>query len=304
MTGEIAAGFNLEYVTWAWHDYVYYILVVALAVAWTTAEFRHIWFHLKGERRKAAIKGHVLWALLTAAFLAGVARYEFKLTAITETLDKRMTTTTEELSEINGRLAQVDLERISTVRDRLDPIFNKVFGPRLEAALENLKTAIRDKRIVLGADDFKSLYVETLRQMKGHTILALSYPKKEYFWDAHMMEVVAAFVKTGGTMKRIFFLDKPAVPKDDAYEIMNGQQRSGIAVYYVMKEDVPRDKQIKFLVDEDNSAPFAWYVQVDEAGVLEKSIGTSDRNQCREYVDRWHDLYDHYAKPFVPVDRK
>lgn len=65
MTNEIAAGFSLEHVTLVWHDYVYYILVVALAAAWTTVEFRHVWAHLKGkgERRKAAVKEHVLWAL-------------------------------------------------------------------------------------------------------------------------------------------------------------------------------------------------------------------------------------------------
>lgn len=192
---------------------------------------------------------------LTAGFLAGVARYEFKLAAINETLDKRMTTLTEDLSKIDDRLAQGDLERISTMRNRLDPVFNKVFGPHLETALENLKTAVRDKKIVLGSDDFKSLYVETLKQMKGHTILALSYPTKDYFWDAHMMEVVADFVKSGGTMKRIFFLDKLAMPGDDAYQIMNDQQKSGVVVYWVMKGDVPRDKQIKFLVDEDSSIP-------------------------------------------------
>jgi hypothetical protein len=303
MTNEAAAGFSSEHVTLVWHDYVYFILVVALVVAWTTSEFRKIRARPKGEKRTAAAKQHGLWALLTAAFLIEVGRYELKLAAINETLDKRMTAMTDELSKVNGRLVEEDLERISTVRDRLDPIFNKVFGPHLQGALENLKTAIRDKRIVLGADDFKSLYVETLKQMKGHTLLALSYPTKDYFWDAHMMEVVADFVKTGGTMKRIFFLDKPAVPGDDAYAIMSGQQKSGVEVYYVMKENVPRDKQIKFLVDESDSAPFAWYVQVDEVGRVEKSIGTSDRNQCREYIDTWHDLLDRYAKLFVPVDR-
>ncbi len=48
-----------------------------------------------------------------------------------------------------------------------------IFGPHLDASLKNLKTAIRDKEMSLGSDDFKSLYVETLKQMKGHTLLAL-----------------------------------------------------------------------------------------------------------------------------------
>jgi hypothetical protein len=309
MSDASATESSIQYIAHAWHDWVYYALVVAVATLWMYSEFREVWRKSSSRsgdgvrsRRNRKLEQHSLWTLLAAAFLAGVLHYDLRIAAMNATLDVRTAEMRAELARIDARLAQADLDRISTLRTRLDPAFDRIFGPHLEASLKNLQTAIRDREMTLGPEEFKSLYVETLRQMKGHTLLALSYPTKDYFWDARMMEVVAAFVRDGGVMKRIFFLDAPTRPGEDAYEIMNGQQDAGVEVSYVLKEEVPRDKQRKFLVDAEGF--FAWYVQVDEVGRIEKSIGTSDPNRCREYVAAWRYLRDQYARPFVPVARK
>jgi hypothetical protein len=165
MNGESISSLPIEHIAFAWHEWVYFGLLTALAVAWLYREFREAWQErapstlleegtTKQEGRLAKLKGPTLWGLVVAAFIAGVLHYEVEFAEITK-----------KLNNIDDRLVQDDLDRISTVRDRLDPAFNRIFGPQLEASLENLRTAIRDKEMTLDPEDFKSLYLPVAKRI-------------------------------------------------------------------------------------------------------------------------------------------
>jgi hypothetical protein len=208
-------------------------------------------------------------------------------------------------SELSGKLEEVlklqacsEIERLRKLRDRLDPGFEAVFGRRISHSIENLVSAVESRRIEIhDQDEFRSLYKETLSNFPKSEFLATSLATKAFFWrDPTIDDAIVRFIAGGGRMKRIFFVGTTPIEKDsEPWKIMARQESSGVEVWVVDTEELPKELYKIFLVEGDRR--FAWDVAPGYHHEITRVFGTSDQKVAAKYIEQWNELV-RYAKRF------
>lgn len=226
--------------------------------------------------------GHLTLLLVAAILGYLILERRSKLVAI-ETI----------VSSTQSLVEKESIERVSMLRHQIDPNLNKVFGEHISNLIEGLRTAARDKQVILhDVDTFRFFYQVTLEKFPRREFWATSLPSKTYFWDdSKFMGEMAAFVTNGGTIKRVFYVNMPMqLQTDETQEVLLAQHRAGIEVYITDINKLPLEHRRLFVVEAGKS--IAWEVEVfpNARQQIGKIIATSDTRRMDELTHSWDRL--------------
>jgi hypothetical protein len=307
----------------SWHAWVYAAMLFIVAIAWVLEHLGHLFIHRTRwkwlAKHKKAISS-LLWSMVVAVFLVGVYRTEGVLVALNAELTNARNSHSVELQSLRAELkqhnqsindevrsvraalVQSDLDRLTTLPDRLDEAFRTVFGRHVSASIDNLKRAIDRREVTLDPNEFRSLWIETLNALPDRTLFAASQSTGKFFWaDEGVRRAMTRFLASGGRMKRIFYVRSKPVVGEEAYDIMSFQHEIGVEVFWVIADKIPIDKRVSFLAEEKGY--FSWDVEVDfDSGTIAKARGTSDPSVSLKLIDTWRYLHNHAVK-FEPAPK-
>ncbi len=207
----------------------------------------------------------------------------------------------ERLSRIETALTQLSsdlkidpLEKLKALRANLDPKVSRVLGPYMNENFETVVKIFTNQTFDLSdVEKFRNFYRATLETYDKATILATSIPLARFFWRGSETErAIHKFIRNGGTMRRIFFLDNPAQIDDrEVSYILRRQKEIGVEVYTVPVNEVPPDwRRYCFLVDTERR--IGWKLTPAQDRTIAWCEATWDRNQTKELVDLFRKLED------------
>jgi len=150
------------------------------------------------------------------------------------------------ISAIKSQLEQTTLDRVRTLKTTADPHLTSVAGDHISALIDKMVRVYEEKTIQL--DDielFRTIYKATLQKFKGNTFLATSIPDSEFFWRNRSIESsIAAFIRSGGTMSRIFFIEsQDDLRSPEVQKILRIQQKLGVQVHTTSIHEIPLNLQ-------------------------------------------------------------
>jgi hypothetical protein len=254
------------------------VVVVCLYVANRT------WSHLRrhypevGERRHSTPAEILLIALslLVIVFASRVEQLgdDFK----------------HDLEEIKHTTAMSDLQRFKALRGNIDANLNKVYGDRIQSQLNDVTDALGGHYSLRSIDDVRMTYRNMLPKFGKAEFWATSIPSKDFLWGySDVLKAIDDFInKQHGKMTRIFFING-ATPTREENEIMAGQARVHVDVYYISLDDVPEDlRQPYFLVD--SKAHIGWQGVTDQKGHLMQVLGTVNPKETEKYCENFKRL--------------
>jgi ubiquinone/menaquinone biosynthesis C-methylase UbiE len=174
----------------------------------------------------------------------------------------------EALAWITSRIAKLDgyvrggiAGQIEQARHDIDPRLQKLVGGEIGKFIDRINKLLTENSFELNnVEDFRGFYVKTLRNYPGREFWATSIPSKKFFWrDDEVEEAIAQFIKNGGKMKRIFFVDSDEhLNNPEVQKVLARQDEIKVEVSYVNVNEISPDLAHVFMVEKEGE--IAWEV--------------------------------------------
>lgn len=269
-----------------------------------------------GESKYKETIHHVTTVLFTSCvgLLCLVLGFERLLdfNNIEDTLDKQNETlanqnkhfavSSEALKSVSLVLNQVHVlaDKINTQTDlvsqmkrirqtHFDPLLDIVFKDYIDDIIHFFQNAIENKKITFNEHDrFEKAYAKCLEHFKGCHFLATSSAHANYFWTIEgeenntVEDAIEEFIKSGGKMTRIFFIEPQEFTNPRAAGILNKQLSLGVNVYTISKKDVSIDNQKFFVMDDCKR--ICWHIYTDESSNIVKFIYSAGEADIDRYM--------------------
>lgn len=194
------------------------------------------------------------------------------------------------IAELRTQSENNTLQALSDLRKQIDPNLEAIFGDYVTSVIENMQFLIRERTLELtDIDMFRSYYKKAFEQYTGSTFFATSTPSVLFFWSGpSIVQSMAAFIKAGGTIKRIFFLESEAdLQKEEIRNILVSQDEVGVEVYTVLIRDVTPEFQKYVMVDSHKK--IGWELFVGPGGKIRSAKLTSKP----EVLENSKRVFDH-----------
>lgn len=198
-----------------------------------------------------------------------------------------------DMEEIRDEFKKEKIERLSDARSLLNPNLDLVIGAHISGVIDGLTRALQGQTYTLNdLELFRSFYRRTLTAFKGASFYATSIPSQAFFWRHQATEAaMATFIKNGGTMTRIFFLESPdQLHSDEVRIILNKQVDMNVQVYVLPMNEVPDPLKKFFMVDSDSR--IGWEPNRAPNNVITGITLTSDRDTLDGYKQSFRDLLE------------
>jgi hypothetical protein len=205
---------------------------------------------------------------------------------LTTDVDRRLA----KLEKQGERAAQMSLENaLDEVVNRLPATLRKLFAPVLKRSIDRLKQATTGKVLLEPVEHFPHFYRETLATFSSEHFSATSLASREFFWkNAATMDAIKTFIRGGGSMHRIFFLDSAADEEGgEVREIIKDQLSAGVKVFTVDSTNIPGEWQKYFVVAQKED--LAWTSAVSPGRRIASVEAISDPKE----VDAYRLIFDH-----------
>lgn len=189
------------------------------------------------------------------------------------------------LEYIQDMLLDIGVERFRTLQNRIDPELDKIFGDHIREMIQNVRLASKERKLFLkDIELFRYFYQRTLEAFPKATFLATSIPSHTYFWRNRQVEdAIAIFIKKGGKMKRIFYIDTSLDNLgSEEREIIYTQIEMGVEVYVTYAPEVPQKLRRFFLVE--SKGKIAWEAHIGPSKEIVDVEVTSDTSRTKEYL--------------------
>jgi len=175
--------------------------------------------------------------------------------------------------ESHSRLLERQLEhdtliQLANMRGKVDSRLQHLVGGEVEHIFGQVKSALADNTLQLNnIEKFRGFFVKTLEVYPGKEFWATSVPSRKYFWRNDEVEVrMETFIRGGGTIKRIFFLNsEEELRGEEAQDILNRQKQVGVQVYYAMVEDISSELLRFFVVESHGEVAWETFRGPDSA---------------------------------------
>lgn len=191
---------------------------------------------------------------------------------------------TNSCERIVSTLFDIEKGQLAKIEYMVDPKLRLVFGKQIKDYIKNLDLAINQKQIIFNdIKEFRYFYKLALEKHHSATFFATSIPSKNYFWKNKLTEdSMRNFIKNGGSLKRIYFLDcELADANDEVLEILSFQLNIGIEVYVITKDKMP--KNLIKLIALESTEQIGWEVYPGSTNEINQVIVSSDPNVIKEY---------------------
>jgi hypothetical protein len=178
----------------------------------------------------------------------------------------------------------VSLTLLQDLEHHLAPELRHLFEPFIDSWVRRLNNAVTSRIVEIDPwESFAPFYIRTLKAFPQSQFLATSFPSREYFWkNQNVLDAVASFTAAGGSMRRIFFLDRPLEEEsEEAHEVMLTQIQVGVAVAVIQLSELSARDQRLFVVAKDQN--FAWEVFLaHQSRKIESTRVVADQTKATE----------------------
>ena len=206
-------------------------------------------------RRK---EGALTLTLLVSTSLMTIAIY-----GLMKQVDEREIQIEKNTKSISDKINLVN--ELKNIRNDFDPLLDSLFRNDMNEKIEFFDDAINSKRYsIYDKKKFSSAYSKTFRMFPKSHIMATSLADSTYFWTATGEEMnqlekeIQSFIKDGGKMTRIFYLDDKTKANPRTQRVLDRQMEIGVIVYTIDKKQT--NKQLFVLYENMN---FGWLVDAD-----------------------------------------
>lgn len=192
--------------------------------------------------------------------------------------------------EVRALRQTVQMDTLSALKqlpNELPPEFARLAGQAardLVRQTDDLFTRHTFK--LVGAEPFRLFYAQVLGQLPpGAIVHATSLPSRQYFWrSAPVDEAITRFVRSGGLMKRLFFVTEEELAKKECTDVLDRQVALGVQVFVCDPTDAPSETvRLIFLIE---NSPFGWEVRTAHRGeTIHEVIVSADRQTVQGYAD-------------------
>jgi hypothetical protein len=195
----------------------------------------------------------------------------------------------KQTQNINDKINLVN--ELKNIRNDFDPLLDSLFRNDMNEKIEFFDNAINLKRYVIyDKKKFATAYSKTFKMFPKSHIMATSLADSSYFWTATGEEMnqlekeIIQFIKDGGRMTRIFYLDEKNKANPRTERVLDRQMQLGVNVYKIDKKET--NKQL-FVLNENQN--FGWIVDVDPD---DKNITTFKFTRNQEDLSKFKEEFD------------
>lgn len=193
---------------------------------------------------------------------------------------------TRRISYLEKNLTTTDLDALlGLIRKQVPENLEITCGEYIDDMSTALKKAIREEIIEFhDVEEFRFFYKKTLKKFSNSMFYSTSIPYKKYFWRNKSMEdAVGHFISSGGSMKKLFFLNNLSeLQNSEVLNVLESQKKLGVEVYAIEKEKVPIHLLKFFLVDKEKN--IAWEVFTGPTNEIIKILAIADKNKIEKYI--------------------
>lgn len=195
------------------------------------------------------------------------------------------------MDRIDRMVRRLEDKKYINIKGRIASELNLVIGSIISDLEDNLKAMIVENRFRLDdARRFSTYYQQTLKAFTNSTFYATSDLHGSKFWDDDTVRVVTRFTKTGGKLKRVFFLySKEHTLSDKEIEILGQQIKAGVEVYGICLTDLPVYQN--YLVESKGG--IGWLVQKNPQGDIASAELNVRNEKTRSLLDNFNELMNH-----------
>lgn len=187
--------------------------------------------------------------------------------------------------------AQTDLvSQMKRIRQtHFDPLLNVVFKDFIDDIIHFFQNGIENKKIIFSEHDrFEKAYAKCLEHLKGCHFLATSSAHSNYFWSVEgeenntIEDAIDEFIKSGGKMTRIFFVEPQDLTNARTLGVLNKQISLGVSVYLISRKHVSVDNQKFFVMDDCKR--ICWHIYTDDNSNIVKFIYSANDADIDRYL--------------------
>jgi len=197
----------------------------------------------------------VALALILESAVLHIERLDDVESDLNEVRGEKLNRLESAITQLSSDLKIDPLEKLRALRAKLDPKISKVLGPYMDEHFETVvKIFTRQTFDLSSVEKFRNFYRATLETYEHAEIRATSIPFARFFWRGSETErAITDFIRKGGKMKRIFFLDdERQIDDPEVSYILRRQAQMKVEVYTVPVNKVPPEWRVHcFLVDTE-----------------------------------------------------
>lgn len=149
---------------------------------------------------------------------------------------------TKETDRLFRYLQSDTVARVREIETCIDKNLSLVASSQISKMKSDVDDLIVSKKFyVENIELFISFYIAQLVNFRRSTFYATSIPSRDFFWrSSDVAESTSQFIRGGGEIRRVFFLEEElAELSDEQVEILGEQKSIGVDVYVASMSRVP-----------------------------------------------------------------
>lgn len=189
---------------------------------------------------------------------------------------------------------------IDNIKEKFNPVLAKTFSSYIEENAQFFNDGINSGKVTFHMDRFLTAYTKSLEYLNDKyaslhpTLYATSLTSGNYFWSYGNQPLrpteiqIRDFIKKGGYIKRIFFVEDNWESDSVAVSVLNRQIDSlGVnEVYLLNQKYIPLKKY--FVVNKEKE--FMWDLIITSRESIDYGTYSTNKNDIETYTKMFDDL--------------
>ena len=209
---------------------------------------------------------------------------------------KRFSELSKSVEIIKSALTERNLNQIKLIKNDIDDTLLKIFSDKFNEIETFYHDAILKKTVSIDEiERYVYYYAIAMKNSHSKKIISTSVADKNYLWSPEtklttIEKATDEYIKNGGKVVRIFFVDEENLDDLDTKSILDKQKRLGVEVYFIPSKDVPTRLKKLFFATDDCSVGAEG--KIDKNKQLIEIEFTSDKTSLEKYLDYFKQLHE------------
>ena len=210
----------------------------------------------------------------------------------------------ESLKQIKANTDQmvtcIHFPNVDSIKNKFNPVLAKTFSSYIDENAAFFKDGITHGRVTFQMDRFPTAYNKSMDYLNEKyansqpTLLATSLPSANYFWTYGKQPLrptelkIKDFIKKGGIIKRIFFVEENYQEDSIAMSILNRQKDSmGVQHVFIILNKYVRNPKY-FVVSEQKE--FLWDLVISNKERIDYGTYYTSQDDISDYLKTYNDI--------------
>jgi hypothetical protein len=196
----------------------------------------------------------------------------------------------EKITSLLHLVSDTQLESVSALELGVDPELRDVcsdYFHRLRTSIDSLR---QGKVLIYGRENLRPCYNKTLEMHPNSTFYATSIASESYYWvPGSYEEVLKSFLGKGGTMERIFFVERDCQNlTDEEKRVIRKHLELGVKVFVVAEAYATQGAIGFFLVE--SKGRIGWISEITASRTIRTSTASARPDFTKYLIKSYRDL--------------